>query len=404
MARLRRPAALATAALILLGLSLPAAAKTVDKYVPVAPLVLPSSIQGVGSIAADADGNVYVGYNCCPAGTTWVAVFDRAGSFLRKWQVDDTAQALRPEIAVGVDGLVYVAPGMTGGAPIRVFKPDGTPVGELGVGVDIALPSDLEVDRAGNVYTTSRAGGTVKDDTIIRFDRAGKVTGRFAPLPGHPGALDNAIAGIAVAPGGSIYATMELGNANVADSFLLVHLNASGRNLRDAPPLAKIIENTIAEDVDFVGGRLYVAGRSSASRHGLFAFTPKGTDVAKIAGCCGHDVAVSGADVWVTGLEPSERRIRHVKRQQAPSLTALPAPVKRGGTITFAGSGFRPNASVSLHLGSASGKTFAAARTGAAGAFRLGYRIGPSWRPGSVTVVACQSGCSVKATAAIRVM
>jgi hypothetical protein len=276
--------------------------------VPVGTISLPPSLSGgtFGGVATDAAGNVYAGV--IRGLLTHVAVFDREGRFLRSWRADSFS-ALRlsdPVLAVGPDGLVYVAPQERDFTPrdesVRVFRPDGTPVRTFGAGSGLNEVSDIEVDQAGNVYLASRAVPEVgiRDDVIVKFNPAGEVTARFAPVPAKPGQFGTSLRGLALAPDGSIYAATD-----VSDQ-LFVHLDQTGRRIPGIDASFIIPgSNKHFRDVDFANGNYYIAG----DFHGLRGASPLGVAVISPAGRLndlvsgeGGEIAVTGSDIYVTKL------------------------------------------------------------------------------------------------------
>src|SRR5450759_3316959 len=223
---------------------------------------LPSSVlcSDKTSLAADPNnGNVYLG--CGYLGNASVAVFDRQGHFLQDWPADSriTANRSGPRLAVGPDGLVYVAP-QADADTIRVFKPDGTLVRQFGSGSHISGDiGGIDVDQAGNVFVTSRCvpNAGVKDDQVVRFKAQGEVTARWSPLPGQCGSFASSLRGVTVAPDGSVYVLT--GDAK----HILVHLDANGHPLA-APDLRVVLGTTDfspdATDIHMADGLLYIAG------------------------------------------------------------------------------------------------------------------------------------------------
>ena len=316
-----------------------AAAQTRPRLlVPVGTISLPPSLSGgsFGGVAADASGNLYAGVT--RGLLTHVAVFDREGLFLRSWRVD-MFSALRLSdsvLAVGPDGLLYVAPQQRDVTPrdetVRVFRTDGTLVRTFGAGSGLNEASDIEVDQAGNVYIASRAvpNQGIRDDVIVKFNPAGEVVARLAPVPGKPGQLGTSLRGIALAPDGSIYAATD-----VSDQ-LFVHLDQTGRRIPGIDASFIIPgSNKHFRDVDFANGNYYIAG----DFHGLRGASPLGVAVISPAGRLndlvsgeGGEIAISGSDVYVTKL--------HALRP--PSSMLEPATHIAGELGHVRGQEFRP--------------------------------------------------------------
>jgi len=87
-------------------------------------------------------------------------------------------------------------------------------------------------------------------------------------------------------------------------------------------------------------------------------------------------------------------------------VTVTPPLVLRGGTITIAGTGFRPSTKVTLSIGRPSSSTtsrIGSVTTKATGRFLFRKVISRTTAAGSWVVRACQAGCRTKATATFRV-
>jgi len=282
--------------------------RTLVKYIATgSELVLPQSATsgGVhsfgGSLAADAAGNVYASLDTFSS-IDRVVVFGPDGRYLRDWPT--TVGNNEPLLAVGPDGLVYVANDITG--RVSVHRPDGPLVRQLGGGLPVAGVMDLEVDAAGSVYL-SRGNGPDGDD-IVRYNAAGTVTGRFVPFPratfGSPSG--NYLRGLAVAPDGSIYVTTT--SSAPKGRRYLIRLDASGKELKTLD-IEFIFGGASYEDVELVNGRLYLVGDvghnyriSDHRRDALVVLSLEGEVIDQIAGR-GTAVAVHGEDVYVTGLK-----------------------------------------------------------------------------------------------------
>lgn len=285
---------------------------TLVKYLPTgAPLVLPQPIAARGfhkfgtGLAADAAGNVYVGVDTFSS-IEAVVVFDAEGRYVRDWPT--TVGHFAPKLAVGPDGLVYVANDMTG--RVSVHRPDGQLVRQLGGGLPHARIMDVEVDAAGNVYLSRQ--NAPEGDEIVRYDAAGTLTGRFVPFPrttfGSPSGMH--LRGLAVAPDGSIYVTTT-SNAPKGRRYL-IRLDASGKELKTLD-IEFVVGPGRYEDVELANGRLYLAGKIShnyrISDHridALVVLSPEGEIVDQVIGR-GEAVAVAGEAVYVPGLQTRTR-------------------------------------------------------------------------------------------------
>lgn len=91
---------------------------------------------------------------------------------------------------------------------------------------------------------------------------------------------------------------------------------------------------------------------------------------------------------------------------RAPQLTATPAAVQPGGTVTLAGRGFPPNADVALLAGPprSEASRIGSARTGLRGRFTATIRIRPRAAAGRFVALACHDGCRLKASARFRIV
>ena len=267
-------------------------------------VTLPASLNAahVGDgLAADSSANLYVGYERTDT-SEHVAVFDSQGHFLRDWEVAHPVNFHLPKVAVGgPDGLVYVASGEDP-EKIKIYKPDGTFVRQFGAGSVATDSGDVEVDGSGNVYVSSVGVTGRPDRFVVRFDPAGNLTQTWVP---QPGGRANDAGAIAVAPDGSIY---EVGFPTVTVHSTLTHLAADGAVLS-----RKDLDMTLGvgeyKDVDYLNGRLYLSGNYSTAAgsshlHALAVLGPNETVQDQILGE-GNQVAVSGAHVWVTGLNTS---------------------------------------------------------------------------------------------------
>lgn len=283
------------------------------KHVLAGLVELPAPLAGgdVGGIAADGAGNLYVGVTRDEE--SFVAAYDASGNFVRHWLVDRRSLVLRLDdvrLAVGPSGLVYVAPQHASSPDelVKVFTPTGSPVRTFGEGSHLSEVRDIEVDASGRVFVTSRArpGEGVPDDVVVRFNPAGEVTARFALFPGDRGQTGNDLAGLALAPDGSIWVGTEKRKTPV------VHLDAEGRVLA-GPDFAIALPGVIddVDDVDYRDGALYVSGHLGEQRGpiALAVLSPEGRVQDTIAGRA-HYVAV-GPRVHLSAYEKGTRLASH---------------------------------------------------------------------------------------------
>lgn len=87
-------------------------------------------------------------------------------------------------------------------------------------------------------------------------------------------------------------------------------------------------------------------------------------------------------------------------------LKVSPPMVIPGGTITIAGTGFRPSLKVTLRIGrpdAAKRSLIGSVKAKANGRFTFAKTISRSTEAGSWVVRACQANCGIKATALFRV-
>jgi len=314
--------------------------RTLVKYIPTgSQLDLPQSVASQGvhsfgtSLAADAAGNVYAGVDTFSS-IDRVVVFGPDGRYVRDWPTSVGGQA--PRLAVGPDGLLYVANDITG--RVSVHRLDGPLVRQLGGGLPVAGVMDLEVDAAGSVYL-SRGNGPDGDD-IVRYNAAGTVTGRFVPFPratfGSPSG--NYLRGLAVAPDGSIYVTTT--SSAPKGRRYLMRLDASGKELKTLD-IEFIFGGASYEDVELANGRLYLVGDIGHNyrifdhrRDALVVLSLEGEVIDQIAGR-GTAVAVHGEDVYVTGLK-TRAGARVLAQESGLSIGHLSGiPVRRAGRGSF---------------------------------------------------------------------
>ena len=291
--------------------ALPSSAQTVEKYRAAASLQLPSSLAGgtlgvrelSGAVAADASGNVYVGV-CASDFRHRIVVFDKTGAYVRDFEAGACGTGESVKIAVGPDGLLY-ATRIGPNDEIGVFTPEGALVRLIGgIGrLNTITARDIDLDRAGNVYVTIRhdtSDGGPDNDEVVRLSPSGSVTGRWVPLPPPYLCNGQCLEGVAAADDGSVWVTTTDPNRE------LMHLDANGRVLGDAPHLDVLLSGLAANqvrDVDFANGRLFVVGHTKA----FAAFSPSGRLVDRI--CCEHtpedldrQVALAGTNALVPGF------------------------------------------------------------------------------------------------------
>ena len=91
---------------------------------------------------------------------------------------------------------------------------------------------------------------------------------------------------------------------------------------------------------------------------------------------------------------------------RAPQLSADPATVSAGDTLTLHGTGFPRNAHMTLLAGPprADATRIGGASTGSRGRFTATIRIRPHSSAGSFVALACHDACSVKASARFRIL
>jgi hypothetical protein len=278
---------------------------------PASPLRLPASIPRPGespsSVTVDGSGNIYVGLRGNSSNTSDVAAFDHAGNFIRVFGAG--LYGAVPLVAVGPDHNVYVW-ATDNFEPIRVYTPEGALVRKIVLPSSVVRLTDLELDSAGKLFATGydNNGSSWK---VFRFDSAGKLAASFTAGPaGDP------LVGLAIDPDGTLWVTRHSGDS------VLVHLDADGRELPKGPDLAALAPSISTFDVDAANGLLYIVGFGEATAPAkeqgkvvLLTLAPGGTLLNEVIAdqlanyCCGDDtytVAVSGSDIWVTGMDTSK--------------------------------------------------------------------------------------------------
>jgi hypothetical protein len=91
---------------------------------------------------------------------------------------------------------------------------------------------------------------------------------------------------------------------------------------------------------------------------------------------------------------------------RTPQLTADPAAVRAGATLTLTGTGFPRNVRVALLAGppNAQAARIGAASTGRRGRFTATIRIRPHSSAGPLVALACHDDCRVKASVRFRIV
>jgi hypothetical protein len=91
---------------------------------------------------------------------------------------------------------------------------------------------------------------------------------------------------------------------------------------------------------------------------------------------------------------------------RTPQLTADPAAVSAGATLTLQGTGFPRNAHVTLLAGppNADATRIGGASTGRRGRFTATIRIRPHSSAGAFVALACHDACRVKASTRFRIV
>ncbi|MDQ3705786.1 MAG: TIGR03663 family protein [Chloroflexota bacterium] len=209
---------------------------------------------GIGGIAVDAQGNVYVA-------DTWnhrVQKFGPDGKFVAKWgdfvSLADAAGAVDPTrdskfygprgIAVGPDGNIYVTD--TGNKRVSIFDANGKFVRQISSNLtperiaqnyafnqpgEMNEPIGIAVDGQGNVYVADSLNRRIQ-----KFDATGKFVAQW-PVPGN-----NWEAGVYLEPflavdaQGNVYATAPTGAAvlkyNPQGQLLATQRSAGAINLK----------------------------------------------------------------------------------------------------------------------------------------------------------------------------
>jgi hypothetical protein len=322
---------------------------------PGSPLTIPDTFSISGSpstVAADSDGTVYVGLGQRGAGTSSdIAEFDPHGSFVRAFGAHLAGG--NPLLAVGPDHNVYAWG--TQFDPIREYNPSGALIRTIALPPSIVRLTDLELDGSGNIYATGydNDGSSWK---MFRFDSSGHETAAFAIGPaGDP------LISFALDPDGTLWIVRQAGDVST-----LAHVDASGRDLKNAPFLGVLDGGSLVRDIDYSEGRLYAIGYgdpvfappSVRGKLVVSTFTPSGFLVAKVVGselsdyCCHDDyysVAVSGSHVWATGLDTTRLASTRVADDLRPQIGVLanaalfpPSPGSYAGSGCGSGDSYTP--------------------------------------------------------------
>jgi tripartite motif-containing protein 71 len=265
-------------------------------------LVRTWELDNPSSIAVDADA-VFVASTFHGS----VTRYDPRGRRVTSWSGD----LRRPDaVALGPQGRVYVADGER---RIEIFDRDGTRLGGgplTGPAGDALIPTDIDVDDAGEVYLAHH-GSTTSDPGVVRysatgqglaawgsagagdgqftgplrvaadgrgnvyvtdwsanrvqrFDTSGAYLGQWGQIGLDPGEFSDP-AGVAVDPGGDVWVASDLGRVQRFD--------AAGR-LRGAIDLSPRAISSEPADVGVdPDGRVYVADRGNPERMYVFAPT-----------------------------------------------------------------------------------------------------------------------------------
>lgn len=332
-----------------------AAAAAPVKYLEDTAISLPAALSNaqIGSVAALPGGGFAIGVTVNSA-SAYVAVYGAKGQFQHSFAVDNLFSARGPLfIAVGPDGDIYAAPQVDD--LIRVFSPAGAPLRTIGLVAHLAEVKGIAVDRAGNVYVTSRANpsGGVRNDSVVKLAPNGGLLGRFVPLPGATSST-TVLRGIAVAADGSLWVTTDGQSLRPP----LLHLDARGQRIA-APDLRVLLPTHgtgNATDVDAANGLVYVSGTlgdNDRARLALAVLTPDGRIVDLVAGGAIGATALQGGDVVLAGFRsppttrrrPADlidrgtaRRFRHQTLVQPPIGSSAAVPFTRSGAGCGGGS------------------------------------------------------------------
>ena len=103
-------------------------------------------------VAVAPNGDIYVVE--AMAGLVWH--LDANGTPMARWSLPGSNTIDAPHLALLPDGRVVVTNPM--GASVRIYLPDGTPVGEFGGVNMMRLPVGIAVDTAGNTVYVVDSG------------------------------------------------------------------------------------------------------------------------------------------------------------------------------------------------------------------------------------------------------
>lgn len=164
---------------------------------------------GLGAVAFDAEGNIYV----ADSGNRRIQKFDAERQFITSWgsQGAGEGQFLRPDaLAVDGDGRIFVADDLR--ADVQVFDSDGKYLATWG-GRDAGNgrlngPTGLTVDAAGNLWVADST-----NDLIVKFSPDGEFLTRWGTYGSEAGELFSP-SSLAVDDQGRVYVA-EFGNYRV---------------------------------------------------------------------------------------------------------------------------------------------------------------------------------------------
>lgn len=161
----------------------------------------PMKLEGISSIAADANGNMYVLHR--PSGDADpVVVLDRTGKFLRSWGrgMYKTPHGIR----IDTSGNVWTVDANT--SDVYKFTADGKKLLEIKVGGipdptrEFCGATDIAFGRNGNVYI----GDGYCNGRVLEYTADGKKVKEWGKRGTGPGEFNN-VHGIALGPDGNLY-------------------------------------------------------------------------------------------------------------------------------------------------------------------------------------------------------